>query len=337
MGDVCGSRCTGVAVHGSESRPQRADGVGLEGEATVAVRGSLGYDDLGPELGYDLIVSNVPGKAGPAVIDELVTGAAAVAGPGAIVGFVVVNPLVEAVRRLVVEPRFEPLLDKGNKTHSVVLGRVVTTDEVSEAGAFDRGIYDRHTGTFTSKDLTWRARTVVGLDEFDSLAQPTRLLRHALQGVRSAPSMVINPGQGHRAVIAALAGYPPAVLVSRDLLALRASARCLADAGFPEPDRLVHSITSDDGNDRPPVTILHADDKVHGPWLTAEVRRYLDAVAAFDWHAGAEQPQLVLSGRSGILGRLEADVLARRPGHVAYKKSVKGHRVLRFASKLPKR
>ena len=66
------------------------------------------------------------------------------------------------------------------------------------------------------------------LDEFDNLAQSTRLLRGALQGVRSAASVVANPGQGHRAVIAALAGYAPAAIVGRDLLALAATQRCLA-------------------------------------------------------------------------------------------------------------
>jgi len=39
-----------------------------------------------------------------------------------------------------------------------------------------------------------------------------------------------------------------------------------------------------------------------------------------------------LTGRSGLLGRLEADVLRRRKGHVAFKKSVKGYRALRYVS-----
>lgn len=333
------------------------------------VIGSLGYDGLAAADGggrressdldpggrpanrrFDLVVSNLPGKVGDAVMAELVEGAARIAGPGALLGFVVVEPLADRLRQLVASAGFEPLLDKGNKTHKVVIVEVSQRPPaVVPPGGFERGCYDRDHRSFSSAELSWAARTVVGLDEFDTLAQSTKLLRQALQGVRSTPATIVNPGQGHRAVIAALAGYRPEVLISRDLLALQASARCLSDAGIGRAPRLVHDVTGAGFYRRAGLMILHADDKAHAPWLRAEVERMLDdddppgssaarsapmvtAGPDADRSVTGEQPaqrHLVLCGRSGPLGRLEADLLSRR-GRLAYKKSVKGHRVLRY-------
>ncbi|MGI9616056.1 MAG: methyltransferase [Acidimicrobiales bacterium] len=320
-----------VATDGTE--PQAGEAI---------VRGSLGYDGVAGATPFDLVVSNIPGKAGENVIEDLVTGAAAVARAGAVVGFVVVKPLAEELEELVAAPMFEPVLTTGNKTHVVVIARVgeSTVPRGSDmksgsgerplpVGGFERGLYDRAAGRFSSGLLEWSATTVTGLDEFDTLSQATRLLRGALQGVRATPSVVANPGQGHRAVIAALAGYQPSAIVGRDLLALSATRRCLADNDCGDAPELVHDLSvPEEWFYRVPLVILHADDKVHGPWFTAEVIRYLDYVD----RAGSGRHNLVLTGRSGLLGRLEADVLRRRKGHVAYKKGVKGYRAIRFTS-----
>ena len=320
-----------VAADGAEAEP-----------GTAIVRGSLGYDGVAGETPFDLVVSNIPGKAGKDVIAELVTGSAAVARAGAMVGFVVVKPLAGDVEELVAAPVFEPVLTTGNKTHVVVIGRVVESsarasvvvkdgpgEKPPQASGFERGLYDRAAGRFSSGALEWSATTVTGIDEFDTLSQATRLLRGALQGLRANPSVVANPGQGHRAVIAALAGYQPSALVGRDLLALSAARRCLADNGCGTEPELVHELgIPEEWFYRVPLVILHADDKVHGPWFTAEVVRYLDYVD----RAASGRQDLVLTGRSGLLGRLEADVLRRRKGHVAYKKGVKGYRAIRFTS-----
>jgi hypothetical protein len=193
--------------------------------------------------------------------------------------------------------------------------------------SFELGLYDRGVKDFSHRSLRWKARSVHGLDEFDSLSYPTQLLRGALQGVAAGPAVVVNPGQGHRAVIAGLSGYPPSVLLSRDLLALRAAGRCLSDAGLPPP-RLVHDITVRaalaDGHT---VVIINAEDKVHGPWFIDQVSRTLDHL---ERTGGREHRDLILTGRSGLLGRLEADVLRKRRGHVAYKQSRRGFRSLRY-------
>ncbi|MGF1599311.1 MAG: class I SAM-dependent methyltransferase [Acidimicrobiales bacterium] len=312
-------------------------------DPSLPVRGSLGYDALDPAERFDLVVSNIPGKAGHDVIDDLVSQAARRGRPGAVVGFVVVNPLAPRLAA-----RLGPVVGAGeggtggndldlvfrraNKTHEVFLAVVGenTADGPPSTSGFERGLYDRETTEFRAARLTWHATTVVGLGEFDTLSYATRLFRGALQGVRAQPATVVNPGQGHRAVVAGLAGYRPDIVAGRDLLALHATRRALAANGLPVPE-LRHRVDLDlDLIDGLPLCCLHADDKVHAPWFYAQVARWLDRHDEGDRPAGGDR-HLVLSGRASLLGRLEADLLSRRRrGRVAYKRGERGFRVVRF-------
>lgn len=297
------------------------------------VVGSLGYDAIGDGDRYDLIVSNLPGKAGEGAIRALVQGAASVAVPGAVAGYVVVTPLAGLVAEAVAEAGFEVLVDKGNRTHHVIVAAILDPAPRPRAPGLDQGRYDRHRSTFAHGPLEWEATTVVGLPEFDSLSYGTRLLRSALQGIPAGPSVVVDPGQGHRAVVAAASGYPPAVVVGRDRLALEATRRLLVDSGRPIPD-LVHDVSLGPAlvDDRP--IIMHAEDKVHAPWFTHQVQAALHHLSQVP---GRPTRDLVLTGRAGLLGRLEAEVLRRAPGRVAHKASQRGFRALRVRVKGPAR
>jgi SAM-dependent methyltransferase len=302
----------------------------LAADERPAVRGSLGYDDLAPDVPFDLVVSNLPGKAGAPVIAELVHGAAGMARPGAIVGFVAVKPLAGQVARLLADPRFEPIERRANNSYEVFIARITESPAPPAEPGFDRGVYDRHAATFQAGRLAWTARTVHGLGEFDTLSHSTRMLGTALGGLGAGTAVVVDPGQGHRAVIAARSGWRPSVLVGRDLLALRASARCLAGNGLPVPD-LVHAATVDPSlYGRSSMLLFDAADRVHLPWLAAEVERYL---AHRPGTGPGGQRHLVLTGRSGPLGRLEADVLRRHKGRVAFRRSEKGFRVLHWVAR----
>jgi SAM-dependent methyltransferase len=302
---------------------------GTDAPAPARVLGSLGYDQLRPldeDDRFDLIVSNLPGKAGASVIEHLIAGAAGVAAADAIVGFVVVRPLADLVTDAVAAAGYRLLLAKGNKTHQVVVAQITDPDPVPVPEGFAAGIYDRATLPLTHRSMQWRATTVTGLPEFDTLAYSTRMLRQALQGVPAGPAVIVNPGQGHRAVIAARSGYVPATLIGRDLLALAASRRCLVDDGLPPPD-LIHDITVSGGlGVEDALVIMHADDKVHAPYFTDQVERVLEHLATV---SGRRAGDLVLTGRAGLLGRLEADLLARRPGRIVHKASQRGFRALR--------
>ena len=313
------------------------------------VLGSLGYDQLGaignPEP-FDLIVSNIPGKAGDAVIAHLMNNIGPHGRVGTVVAVVVVTPLAPLLAGLLSASPFDVLVDQGNKTHHVFIARIVSTArmtgtaptagspssgpsssaDVSRSG-FAAGIYDRQQDRFRVGDLEWTARTVTGIDEFDSLSHATHMLRGAMRGVRAGPCVIVNPGQGHRAVIAARSGQQPLHLISRDLLALEASARCLDDNGLPEPV-LIHDVSLEAVHAAvgPSTVIIHADDKGHTPWFIHQVQAGLSAMAG-NPGAGAH---LLLSGRAGLIGRIEAEILNRRPGRIAHKQGRHGYRVVRF-------
>lgn len=316
---------------------------GLPGEQ-AHITASLGYDDVDPSEPFDLVVSNIPGKAGEAVIGELVTAPEPWGRAGTLVAVVVVAPLADQVRRLLEPDRFELLVDKGTKAHQVLIARRTAADGsepspgAGQPSGFAAGRYDRARSRFQSADLAWEAETVTGIEEFDSLSHATRLLRPALRGLRAGPCTVVNPGQGHRALIAARSGQRLTAVVSRDLLALRATARLLAangvSSGHPEsrraasddPERQIPPAAYLHGLTVPPpgrfaTVIVHADDKVHTPWLAHELRELITAGTGL---------QLVLTGRASLLGRLEADLLSRHGGRLFYKQGRDGYRVVRF-------
>lgn len=309
------------------------------------IAGSLGYDSVDPAEPFDLVVSNIPGKAGDAVIAELVAAPEPWGRVGTLVAVVVVAPLADQVRSVFAPDRFEILLDKGTKAHQVLIARRTAAGGPGSAplGAdrptgFDAGRYDRERSRFQTADLAWEAETVTGIEEFDSLSHATRLLRPALRGLRAGPCTVVNPGQGHRALVAARSGQRLTAVVSRDLLALRATARLLAANGIPAGDPTAGAAAGDSpghevtetaylhGLSVPPpgrfaTVIVHAEDKVHTPWLTAELRQLITAGNGL---------QLVLSGRASLLGRLEADLLSRHGGRLFYKQGRDGYRIVRY-------
>jgi 16S rRNA (guanine1207-N2)-methyltransferase len=291
------------------------------GGPEAVVTGSLGYDSVPTGEPYDLIVSNIPGKAGEAVIAHLVAGAAGLVRPGGIVALVAVEPIAPLVADLLAGPCFEPVDRRATKVHEVFIVRVTATGEPPASG-FEHGLYDRHHSRFRAGGQSWWASTVVGVDEFDTLSYPTRMLGAVLRGTAPGPAVIVNPGQGHRAAVAARSGWRPTTLAGRDLLALRASSRLLVADGQEAPE-LSHSASAWPGTAPPSRVILHTDSKVHVPWLTSEVERFVAASPGGRRH-------LVLSGRAGPLGRIEADILRRRGGRVAAKQSERGYRVLRY-------
>ena len=314
------------------------------------VLGSLGFDGLPehePGPGgepVDVIVSNLPGKAGERPLRELVAGAVRRVRPGGVVGLVVVTPLAELVASELPAEQFDELFQKSNRSHTVFIARLagdgapVAADRSDPdrpdlgdgcgAGStarrrtsFERGIYDRATASFGVGRASWTATTVVGIEEFDSLGYGTRQLPRVLRSLPAQRAAVVGPGQGHRALLTSLGGHDVRSLVSRDLLALRASARLLSGADRELP-ALVHTpVTPDEVLADVKLLVLHVEDKVHLPWLRSEVERHLDR---------SGRRFLVLTGRAPLLGRLEAESLRRRPGRVVATRTERGHRALAY-------
>lgn len=208
----------------------------------VNVYTSLGYDDV-QEDGFDLILSNIPGKAGHSAIASFLLGARRLLGPHGIVAIVVVPPLAAPTAEILDRPDVELLLREDGAEHVVFHYRFLPAagpQEPFTENAFEQGVYDRDHLDVDFRGLRFTMQTVRGVPEFDELSHQTELLLSALQkkAERAAKpighALLFNPGQGHVPVALWKLFAPQTMnLAGRDLLALRASARNLAANGCP--------------------------------------------------------------------------------------------------------
>ena len=86
----------------------------------VEVYGSLGYDDVSAR-DFDLIVSNVPAKAGESAISHFLLGAVHYLSPGGVVAVVIIAPLASTVAGILDrEANIEVLFRRDTPTYTVL-------------------------------------------------------------------------------------------------------------------------------------------------------------------------------------------------------------------------
>jgi len=206
----------------------------------VEVYGSLGYADVRGS-GFDLITSNIPAKAGPPVIEQLLLGGAGLLAPGGLVAVVVIAPLRASVTAVLEgAPEVEVVFRRATASYAVFhyQFRDWPAPPATPDGPADRlEVYERGRLTVTHAGVSVRLRTAWGLPEFDSLGVPSRLVADALLRPGGRPprtALVLDPGPGHLPCLL-WAGRRPAELrlVDRDLLALRFSQANLVANGCP--------------------------------------------------------------------------------------------------------
>ena len=204
---------------------QNAELNGIQG---AEIYSSLGFDDVSAS-DFDLIISNIPGKAGEPVISGLLKDAASYLKNGGLVAIVVITPLEEVVANVLEGlGDVEILLHKSRSGHAVFLYRF--TDNTGESpqpvtSGFERGIYLQNSTEISFQDLHYRMNTAFDLPESESPGHRSELLIEAINSVKNrSPDniMLFNPGQGHVAIAAWKKLNPGSIsLVDRDLLSLR--------------------------------------------------------------------------------------------------------------------
>jgi 16S rRNA G1207 methylase RsmC len=219
----------------------------LNNFTAVEAYGSLGYDDV-PKHDFDLVVSNIPGKAGEPVITYLLQEPQFFLKPGGLAAIVVVTPLETLAAKILAEtPGVEVLLKRDRPGHTVFHYRFAGSNEpASEKSSLERGIYARKTVTMRPGKLVYQMQTAYGLPEFDSLSYDTELLIKTLEGFKGKEigrALVFNPGQGHIPAALWRCCHPRTIsLTGRDLLALRYSQINLLLNGYPpEAIKLDHN------------------------------------------------------------------------------------------------
>ncbi len=210
------------------------------------IYGSLGYDEI-KHHDFDLIVSNIPGKAGEQVIAYLLQEARFYLKPGGITAIVVVSPLENPVTKILVDiPDAEIVLKSERTGHTVFHYRFSKSLPRPENPGWEREVYRRKDITIKFDSLEYDMQTAYGLPEFDSLSYETQLLFKTIKGYKNKEinhALVLNPGQGHVPVAVWQYLNPETIsLVDRDLLALRYSNLNLVENGCPsESLKLYHS------------------------------------------------------------------------------------------------
>ena len=193
-----------------------------------------------PPAGFDLVLWNVPGKAGEAVLKRLADDIVDGLGQHGMAALVVVNPLAAALREgFAARTDLDILHDQRFSDHTVlhVKRRVDRRSPGDRPGPFEQGVFDRDPRVFETAAGAYTIRPVVGLPEYESLAFDNLVIVSALEALTDRPEavMIAGCGQGHVPVaMHLLHGVTSFTLLDRDLLALNASKRALADLGVEE-------------------------------------------------------------------------------------------------------
>ena len=205
--------------------------------------GNIAFQDLN-ERQFDLILSNIPAKAGTPVLDNIIGTSLSFLRPTGIVCIVVVHTLVSLIAEAIESRGGQIIFRDDSKTHTVFHYK-----RSMEVSAFLPRIegessipdymkpYVRGKFTFQSGNISYRLVSVFGLPDFDTIGHPTRLSLELFTAAarngafRAGDSNLLfwNPGQGHLPVFAAesirrSADPEPAIILSgRDMLQLHAS------------------------------------------------------------------------------------------------------------------
>ncbi len=205
----------------------------------------------GAGQGFDLIVSNVPAKAGAPVLADLVARSSGALAEGGKAVWVVVNPLAADFRRWAAEAGAPLLGTVEGAGHTVyATGKGPSLPPAADPLA----IYLRTSIRSAMEDREYPFEGRWGLPEFDAPSWDTELAAWAAErasaGRLVGAACLVEPGAGHLAAF--LPGFlrPGALaLVTRDALAAASAARNAAaaarEAGWDGPTIMA----SDDGSE----------------------------------------------------------------------------------------
>lgn len=205
----------------------------------IKIYGSLGYDDVS-ERDFDLIVSNIPAKAGEPVLSHILEDAKFYLRPGGIVAVVVIDAIGEYVTKVLESNKDINILFRRRWPRHLVFHYGFSPNSLVElrpkSDAFDRGIYDRGKKDIFIGDSKISIKTTYGLPEFDTLSYETELLlnkMHILKNQQINRAVVFDLGQGFiPTALSTIAIVEEVDLVDRDLQALRVSKRNMVFNGY---------------------------------------------------------------------------------------------------------
>ena len=299
----------------------------LNGLTGVETYGSLGYDDIASR-DFDLIVSNVPGKAEEAVLSHFLLDAAGHLGPGGLVAVVVVAPRARKVAGILEDTSGIDVTFR-NATPSYTIFHYRFRNSTPRSGldsGLNRGAYRRNHMPFTAVGIDYTLETAYGLPEFDSVGFQSELAIGAIKdlgGAANGRALVFRPGQGHVAAALWKLVKPESIaLADRDLLALRYARKNLelngCEIGLVTTSHRTGLLMDKGQPFDLAVGVLRENEGTEAHVLTVEQ-------ASRQLAAGGH---IVVAASSTAISRLIKELGTDRGLRVARRKRRKGHSVL---------
>jgi len=197
--------------------------------AGARVFASLGYENV-TDSDYDLIIANIPAKAGEPVIQHLLEDAVYHLAPGGNVAIVIINPLAPLVNQmLAANTNIEIILQKSRPGHTVFQYRFKQYRPGEKPSSAD--FYHRERQTINRDDIGYILDVAYGLDESEDYLSAVGALLRGLDDVpfkKYSRLLAFHPGAGQIPVYLHHFFQPETVtLADRDLLALNYTRRNL--------------------------------------------------------------------------------------------------------------
>ncbi len=236
--------------------------------APVDVPGGLGLHGLNGRR-FDLIVSNLPGKAGEPVLADMTARMTQFLTKIGRAAVVIVYPLADMLRQTIQKQGGTILHEERSKGHMVFH----FSGGASPSAANPLAVYLRGKHTFQAAGTSYKLHTAYNVPEFDTLGFHTGLAFEMMKGRQvNGRVLVWNPGQGHMPVYLHQHYRAPIdkyTLGSRDLLSLMVSqTNLLAHDVKKERVTAVHAPTLHDITGPFDFITLFPDDDPGVPWHT---------------------------------------------------------------------
>ncbi len=211
----------------------------------ITYSGELALDGI-KENSQNLIISNLPAKAGETVLQDFVNSSLTYLSVEGICVVVVVATLKDTILNAIRKTDAKMIYSEDTREYSVFhFKKINNTDTKADENDKTnlKNCYIRGTNNFKLKKLGYTLKSVYNIPGFDTIPYPVDLAAHLLEKqALSGKTLFWNPGQGHLPVITHLLNrkkITETVLASRDILQLKISRENLLDTfGYVSKDNL---------------------------------------------------------------------------------------------------
>ena len=184
---------------------------------------------------FDLVVSNLPAKAGQPVLEHFFQTMPQVLSANGSACVVIVAPLERTARDAISASGCQVVHEEKTRQHAVLHFRLIGKTSTPASKPEDLSPYLRTRSAFIRRGVDYSLETAYNLPDFDTIGHVTALAQDVVAAVKTNGKVLLwNPGQGHLPVFVQGVhgrGVSSLSLAARDCLELEISARNLAAAG----------------------------------------------------------------------------------------------------------